>query len=181
MKRRNALAAVPAALYAAACHAEQDRPGTTPGASYPGQTPKDGTPPGVRVTQRVRVTLGDNGVEVTPQIFLLLLPKGQVKSSIKWDIDVPADHTVEINFVVGYEGDAQLLRKKGASLLPKRGPFDTPQGQPRGRYVARGKATLDSGLVDVSLESYWKYEVTVSRPSGPPLVVDPGGIVKDWP
>ena len=182
MNRRNALAAVPAALYAVACHGEQDKPGTTSGGSYPTPTPKDNPPPGVRITPQVRVTVDREGIpEVTPQVFLLLLPKGVVKSSIKWDIDAPADHTVEINFVVGYEGDVQTLKKKGAPLVPKRGPFDTPKGQPRGRYVARGKATLESGLVDVSAESYWKYEVSVTRPDGSTRVVDPGGIIKDWP
>jgi hypothetical protein len=187
MNRRHALAVMPAALYAAACNAEQDKPGTRPGAtpaaSYPSaQQPRgDEPPPAVRTTSQVRITVKGDVLDVTPQIFLLLLPKGRVRSSLKWEVDLPADHTAEINFVVGYEGDLQTLKNKELPSDAKRGPFAATGDQARGRYQARGRAVLDSGPVDVQGESYWKYEVTVTRPGKAPLVIDPGGIIKDWP
>jgi len=174
MKRRDALAAVPAALYAAACHGDQDKPGTTPGASYP-KPPKDG-PRSVPVTDKVILKF-DGQLHVTPAIALLVVGTG---ASLKWQIDIPREHTLEINFVVDYEGEMQLLNSKAGSIQPTRGPFRPAANEVRGRYVARGPATLDSGTADVRVESYWKYEVTVLGPDRKVLaLVDPGVIFKE--
>jgi hypothetical protein len=182
MKRRDALVGLPAVMYAAACHAEQDKPTPPPGTGYGQTPPPDGKPRPVYPTEKVELSLAGRSLNVKPQIFLLLVPKDGIRSSLKWDINVPADHTLEINFVVDYEGDAQLLKNNGKSVVPKRGPFAPAKGQARGRYVSRGRAVLESGLVDVGSESYWKYEVTVTDAKGDVVaVVDPGGIIKEWP
>jgi hypothetical protein len=175
MKRRDALATVPAAFYAAACHGDQDKPANTPGASYPTRPPKGG-PRSVPVTEKVAVRLRDRQLEVTPQVALLVISKGAAPPSLKWEVDIPRDHTLEINFVVDYEGDTPQAKRNGQ---PKRGPFARAQNEVRGRYLTRGPGVLDSGGVDVGLESYWKYEVTVRTPTGQEIVQDPGVIIKE--
>ena len=175
MKRRDALATVPAALYAAACHGDQDKPGTTPGASYPTRPPKGG-PRSVPVTEKVTLTF-DGQVQVTPAIALLV---AGTDASLKWDVRIPRDHSLEINFVADYPGELQLLNAKAGNVLPTRGPFRPAANEVRGRYVAQGPTTLDSGPVDVRVESYWKYEVTVLGPDRKVLaLVDPGVILKE--
>jgi hypothetical protein len=169
MKRRDALATVPAALYAAACHGDQDKPGTTPGASYP-TPPKGGSVP---VTEKVTLSF-DGQLKVKPAIAVLKVGTG---ASLKWEVQIPREHTLEINFAVDYEGEMQLCTKD-SSPQPKRGPFRQAANEVRGRYVARGPATLESGPADVQVESYWKYEVTVVGPDRKVLAaVDPGVIL----
>jgi hypothetical protein len=184
MKRRHALAGVPAALYAAACHAEQDnKPGTTPGASYPGRVapPRDGG--FIRITDRVRFAYRAGSLEVKPVIAVLMAARpGAARSSLRWDIDIPPDHTLEINYVIDYEGESHVILKK--DVVAMRGPFAQVGNEVRGRYISRGPAigvrALDSGPVDVQQESYWKYEVTIYGPDRKPIVViDPGTIIKE--
>jgi hypothetical protein len=174
MKRRDALAAVPAALYAAACDAGQDKPGATPGASYPKGNPPKPAAGVVPITSRVAIRFREGQPDVQPQVAVL---KAGSRSSLIWDIQIPADHTLEINFVASYEGDLQLLGAKASSARPKRGPFRAAQNDVRGRYTIRGAGSLNSGPSDVEVASYWKYEITITGPDRTVVsLIDPGVI-----
>jgi hypothetical protein len=166
MNRREALAGLPAALYAGTSVAQ-----AASAAGY------------VRTTERVKIIYRDGALRVLPPIALLFSRRpDRPPSSLKWDIDIPRDHSLEINFAVDYEGEVHPSLRQETEF--KRGPFGRAENETRGRYVTQGPATgenaLDSGIVDVVVESYWKYEITVNGPDGQPvLVVDPGTIIKE--
>jgi hypothetical protein len=166
MKRRDALAGLPAALYAGTSVAQ-----AAPPLGY------------VRTTERVKIIYRDGLLHVLPPIAVLFSRKlGRPPSSLKWDIDIPREFSLEINYAVDYEGELHTTLDRGTEF--KRGPFERADNETRGRYVTQGPATgenaLDSGIVDVTVESYWKYEITINGPDGQPvLVVDPGTIIKE--
>ena len=167
MNRRDALAGLPAALYAGTSVAEAAA-----------------APLGyVRTTERVKIIYQDGLLHVLPPIAVLFSRRqGRPPSSLKWDIEIPREFSLEINFAVDYEGEVHPTLRRETPF--KRGPFDRAANEVRGRYFTQGPATgenaLDSGIVDVAVESYWKYEITVNGPDGlPVLVVDPGTIIKE--
>jgi hypothetical protein len=176
MNRRDALLGLSATLVAGS--------GTTASASKTedGGAPAPAAPTAcIPTTDRVFIRSNGREFDVSPPIALLLLPKaGGVPSSLKWDIDIPLDLALEINFVIDYDGESHVVPDRPAV----RGPFARGRNPIRGRYITRGPATgeaaLDSGRVDITKESYWKYEISVYGPNGGTLLaIDPGVIVKE--
>jgi hypothetical protein len=176
MNRRDALLGLSATLVAGSSTASSDSK------TEEGNAPAPAAPTAcIPTTERVFIRSNGREFDVSPPIALLALPKpGGAASSLKWDIDIPAELALEINFVIDYDGESHVIPDKPAV----RGPFARARNPIRGRYITRGPATgdlaLDSGRLDITKESYWKYEISVYGPNGGTLLaIDPGVIVKD--
>jgi hypothetical protein len=180
MNRRDALLGLSATLLAGTRSEGQDAAAPASKGEDAGG-PAPAAPTCIPTTERVFIRYSERAFDIHPPIALLALPKaGAPPPSLKWDIDIPLDHALEINFVVDYDGESHVV----LNTPSMRGPFARARNPIRGRYLARGPATgenaLDSGRLDITKESYWKYEITVFGPNGNALLaIDPGVIVKE--